>query len=83
MSGGFGPVFSIALKEERYAKALPSKLRLFHHATSLGGVESLIEWRAMTDATVGRTLLRVSIGLENWVDLRDDFLIAFKALLDG
>lgn len=83
MSGGFGPVFSIALKEERYARAFPSKLKLFHHATSLGGVESLIEWRAMTDATVDRKLLRVSIGLENWTDLKDDFLDAFRALLDG
>jgi len=47
MSGGFGPVFSIVMKEQDFARRLPSKLHLFHHATSLGGVESLIEWRTM------------------------------------
>jgi cystathionine beta-lyase/cystathionine gamma-synthase len=47
MSGGFGPVFSITMKEQNFARRLPSKLQLFHHATSLGGVESLIEWRTM------------------------------------
>ncbi|WEW59011.1 hypothetical protein PRK78_004479 [Emydomyces testavorans] len=82
MSGGFGPVFSITLKEERFARVFPTKLRLFHHATSLGGVESLIEWRAMTDPSVDRKLLRVSVGLENWVDLRDDLLAGFKACMN-
>jgi cystathionine beta-lyase/cystathionine gamma-synthase len=47
MAGGFGPVFSITMKEQIFARRLPSKLQLFHHATSLGGVESLIEWRTM------------------------------------
>ncbi|KAF7856865.1 hypothetical protein EAF04_009626 [Stromatinia cepivora] len=82
MPNGFGPVFSIILKEEAFAKKLPSKLELFHHATSLGGVESLIEWRAMSDATVDRKLLRLSVGIEGWEDLRDDLLQAFKVLVD-
>jgi cystathionine gamma-synthase len=68
------------MQKEELARRLPSKLKLFHHATSLGGVESLIEWRTMTDATVDRRLLRVSIGLEGWEDLRDDLLQAFTAL---
>ena len=80
MPNGFGPVFSITMKESELARRLPSKLDLFHHATSLGGVESLIEWRTMTDSTVDRRLLRVSIGLEGWEDLRDDLLKGFKAL---
>ncbi|KAJ5778709.1 hypothetical protein N7520_001955 [Penicillium odoratum] len=80
MPNGFGPVFSICMKEEELAKALPSKLHYFQHATSLGGVESLIEWRTLSDASVDRKLLRVSIGLENWEDLRNDFLQAFKSL---
>jgi cystathionine beta-lyase/cystathionine gamma-synthase len=80
MPNGFGPVFSIVMKEQIFARRLPSKLRLFHHATSLGGVESLIEWRTMTDSRVDTRLLRVSIGIEGWEDLRDDFLQAFKAL---
>lgn len=80
MPNGFGPVFSIIMETEELARKLPSKLKLFHHATSLGGVESLIEWRTMTDATVDRRLLRVSIGIEGWEDLRDDLLQAFTAL---
>ncbi|KAK3330848.1 Cys/Met metabolism PLP-dependent enzyme-domain-containing protein [Apodospora peruviana] len=82
MPNGFGPVFSIWMKSEELAKRLPSKLHLFQHATSLGGVESLIEWRAMTDKSVDRKLLRVSIGVEGWEDLRDDLLQGFQALKD-
>ncbi|GMF74173.1 unnamed protein product [Aspergillus oryzae] len=43
MPNGFGPVFSISMKNEDYARKLPSKLAFFQHATSLGGVETLIE----------------------------------------
>lgn len=81
MPNGFGPVFSITLKEEEYARRLPSNLNLFHHATSLGGVESLIEWRTMTDPGVERGLLRISVGVEGWEDLKGDLLGAFKAVL--
>ncbi|PGH00694.1 hypothetical protein GX51_05680 [Blastomyces parvus] len=81
MPNGFGPVFSIVLRSEDFARKLPSKLKLFHHATSLGGVESLIEWRAMSDPKVDRRLLRISVGLENWVDLRNDLLQAFKSIV--
>jgi cystathionine beta-lyase len=81
MPKGFGPVFSIMTKEENFAKRLPSKLELFHHATSLGGVESLIEWRTMSDPTVDTRMLRVSIGIEGWEDLKNDLLQGFKALL--
>lgn len=82
MPRGWGPVFSIITREEEFAKRLPSKLHLFHHATSLGGVESLIEWRAITDKSVAKTLLRVSVGVEGWEDLKEDLLRGFKALLD-
>ena len=81
MPNGFGPVFSVVLRNEDYARRLPSKLALFQHATSLGGVESLIEWRAMSDSRVDRKLLRLSIGLENWEDLGNDLLGAFRAVL--
>jgi cystathionine beta-lyase len=80
MPNGFGPVFSITMKEEKLARELPSKLHYFQHATSLGGVETLIEWRTMSDATVDRRLLRVSVGLENWEDLRADLVRAFRGL---
>ena len=80
MPNGFGPVFSIVMKSPELAKRLPSKLNFFHHATSLGGVESLIEWRTMTDATIGKDLLRVSVGIEDDRDLLDDLLQGFRAL---
>ncbi|QIW98617.1 hypothetical protein AMS68_004135 [Peltaster fructicola] len=80
MPGGFGPVFTMNAKSADLAKQLPSKLELFHHATSLGGVESLIEWRKMSDPTVADTVLRVSVGVEAWEDLRDDIVAACKAI---
>ncbi|KAJ4368635.1 hypothetical protein N0V86_009543 [Didymella sp. IMI 355093] len=83
MPNGFGPVFSFHTHNVEQARCLPSHLQLFHHATSLGGVESLIEWRRMSDAEVDERLLRVSIGVENWEDLKADFLSAFKALAEG
>ena len=81
MPNGFGPVFALSTKYERYARQLPSKLALFSHATSLGGVESLIEWRAMSDATVDRRLLRVSVGIEDWEDLKKDLLYGCEQIL--
>lgn len=80
MPGGYGPVFAIWLKTEEQAKQLPSKPCIFQHATSLGDVESLIEWRAMSDNSCDRRLLRVSCGLEDANDLRRDLLQGFHAL---
>ncbi|KAF2207244.1 hypothetical protein CERZMDRAFT_16017, partial [Cercospora zeae-maydis SCOH1-5] len=82
MPNGYGPVFSMWLKSELLARHLPSKLHLFHHATSLGGVESLIEWRKMSDPKVEGTLLRVSVGVENWEDLKGDFVRGCRELVD-
>jgi len=80
MPNGYGPVFALFMKDENKARGLPSKLHLFHHATSLGGIESLIEWRAMSDKTCDKRLLRVSVGVEGWEDLKEDLLQGFKAL---
>ncbi|OBT67867.1 hypothetical protein VE03_02551 [Pseudogymnoascus sp. 23342-1-I1] len=82
MPNGFGPVFALVMRSEDFARGLPRKLAFFHHATSLGGVESLIEWRAMSDSRVDRKLLRVSIGLEDWQDLKSDLLQAFRSLVN-
>ncbi|KAI9784207.1 MAG: hypothetical protein M1816_001029 [Peltula sp. TS41687] len=79
MPNGYGPVFSIWMQEAESARALPSKLRLFNHAASLGGVESLIEWRKMSDPRCDMRLLRISVGVEAWEDLRDDLLQGFAA----
>jgi cystathionine beta-lyase/cystathionine gamma-synthase len=82
MPRGYGPVFALTLHEVRYAKNLPSKLLLFHHATSLGGVESLIEWRTMTDSTVTKDFMRVSIGVESPEDLLADLLRGLRAVAE-
>ena len=80
MPNGFGPVFAMTMKSEEWAKQLPSRLEFFHHATSFGGVESLIEWRAMSDPAVDPKLVRVSVGIEHWDDLRADLLKGFESL---
>jgi cystathionine gamma-synthase len=58
------------------AERVCERVRLITHATSLGGVESLIERRARyaVDAEFGTpsTLLRFSVGIEHVDDLWDD-----------
>lgn len=52
-----------------------NRLQLFTKATSLGGVESLIEHRASVegpDTLTPRNLLRISVGLEHIDDLIED-----------
>ena len=55
--------------------------RIFDHqpATSLGGVESLLEHRIAADPTEDPGLIRVSVGLEEFEDLRADLRAAFVA----
>ena len=57
------------------AKKVVNKLKLFTQATSLGGVETLIEHRASVEGPDTKTpynLLRVSVGLEHIDDLIAD-----------
>ena len=64
--------------------AFLNRLRLVTHATSLGGVESLIERRARYagDASVvGPTLCRLSVGIENVEDLWADLDGALRAAI--
>lgn len=78
----FGGMMSILVKGgEKEALALASKLQLFKHATSLGGVESLIEHRYSVEGVHSKSpenLLRISVGIENIDDLIADFEQAFK-----
>ncbi|KAL1925251.1 uncharacterized protein VTP21DRAFT_134 [Calcarisporiella thermophila] len=73
MPGGYGAVFSIVLYTKELAKMLPHCTQLLTPATSLGGAESLIEWRYPLDKTLDPGLVRVSIGLEGLEDLKNDF----------
>jgi cystathionine gamma-synthase len=72
----FGGMISFELKGDRAAAMeLPNKLRIFTRATSLGGVESLIEHRQSIEgpeSPTPETLLRLSIGLEHPDDLIGD-----------
>lgn len=73
---GYGAMFSFCVKGgAEAAKQVLSKLKLFTIATSLGGVETLIEHRASVEGPDTKTphnLLRVSIGLEHIDDLIED-----------
>jgi cystathionine gamma-synthase len=72
----FGGMLSVEIRGgEAAAMAVAAKVNLFTRATSLGGVESLIEHRASIeppDTATPRNLLRLSIGLEAAVDLIAD-----------
>jgi Fe-S cluster biogenesis protein NfuA len=76
MSGGFGGMLSLRIAGgEAAAVATSARVRVFKRATSLGGVESLIEHRASIEGPatpVPFDLLRLSIGLESPKDLIDD-----------
>jgi cystathionine beta-lyase/cystathionine gamma-synthase len=82
MPRGYSPVFALTMRDERVARGLPARLALFHHATSLGGVESLVEWRRMTDEGVDPRLVRVSVGIEGWEDLRRDLAEGFRRVVE-
>ena len=73
---GFGGMLSVLIKgDEEESKRVINSLTLFTQATSLGGVESLIEHRASIegpDTKTPRNLLRVSVGLEHIDDLIAD-----------
>ena len=76
MRGGFGGMLSIRLKGgEAAAMQVAANVTVFKRATSLGGVESLIEHRASIEGPstpVPFDLLRLSIGLESVDDLKAD-----------
>jgi cystathionine gamma-synthase len=59
---------------------LPKKLKIFTNATSLGGVESLVDYRFAYDTNVSPELVRISIGLESAKDLIADMDQALEAL---
>ena len=83
MSGGFGGMLSICARGgEAAAIATAAHTQLWKRATSLGGVESLIEHRSSVEG-VGTPappdLLRLSVGIEACEDLIDDLEQALQA----
>ena len=83
MQGGFGGMLSIRVAGgAEQALAVAAAARVFKRATSLGGVESLIEHRLSTEgpsSPVPGDLLRLSIGLETPADLLADLMAALDA----
>ena len=87
---GFGGIVSFEIKGKLpKAKSFLRKTKIFTLAESLGGVESLIEHPGlMTHASLSKdrreklgisdTLIRLSIGLENIEDLKEDISQALK-----
>jgi len=89
---GFGGMVTIELATDLAgARRFLEHCRIFALAESLGGVESLIEHPAiMTHASIpadqrarsgiGENLIRLSVGIENVDDLRDDLKRALAAI---
>lgn len=90
MMGGFGGMLSFEVRGDlRDAKRICESTHLFQLAVSLGAAESLIEQpasmsHASYDAAARKAhgivdgLVRLSVGLEDPEDLRDDLLQAFQ-----
>ena len=78
----FGGMLSFRVRGGRAeALAVTAKTKVIVRATSLGGVESLIEHRASSEGPTSRTaenLLRMSVGLEHPGDLVSDLQQALE-----
>lgn len=72
----FGGMLSFLVKGGAIeARKVANSVKVFTQATSLGGVESLIEHRASIEGPETKTpqnLIRISVGLENYEDLIQD-----------
>lgn len=83
MQDGFGGMLSLRVAGgAEQALAVAAAARVFKRATSLGGVESLIEHRLSTEgpsSPVPGDLLRLSVGLETPEDLLADLAAALDA----
>lgn len=82
MRGGFGGMLSVCVKGgEAAAIATAANVKLWKRATSLGGVESLIEHRASVEGAgtpAPADLLRLSVGMEHVDDLIADLEQALR-----
>ena len=80
---GFGCMIGLRVRGgAQAARAVAGRLELFRNATSLGGVESLVEHRAPVEGPetpVPDDLLRLSVGIEDADDLIADLRAALRA----
>lgn len=84
MKNGFGGMLSILIKgDEAQAMRFSSSMKIVTHATSLGGVETLVDHRRSAEgehSVSPPNLIRVSVGIENIEDLIQDFKEALYRL---
>ena len=82
MIGGFGGMLSLRIKGgESAALKLVKACKVFIRATSLGGVESLIEHRYSIEGAaspIPKDLVRISVGIEAVDDLIEDLEKSLK-----
>jgi len=82
MTAGFGGMMAILVNgSDDMAHDVAAGVKVFYPATSLGGVESLIEHRKAVEppeSKVPGTLLRISIGIEHPDDLIADLEAALS-----
>jgi len=80
MTGGFGGMLSLRVRGGASAAiGAAARVKIWKRATSLGGVESLVEHRASVegaDSPVPSDLLRLSVGIEDPGDLIADLQAA-------
>ena len=81
---GFGAILCVTLDTDAAgARNVVEALKLWTPATSLGGVESLVERRRRhgnEPDSIPESLLRLSVGIENVDDLYNDLVEAFKVV---
>jgi cystathionine gamma-synthase len=81
---GFGGLISFDVADEAAARRVETSLGLITNATSLGGVDSVMESRARWEGDrVPPGLLRLSVGLEPLDAVWQDLEQALATLLDG
>lgn len=73
-----GAMISFDVADAASADAVCERLQVIRHATSLGGVESLIERRSRYSDSVPAGLLRLSVGCEHVEDLWTDLSRALR-----
>ena len=83
MPDGAGGVLAFELVDGAIAGHCEETVRLVRNATSLGGVETLIERRARIEpeGRVAEGLLRLAVGLESVEDLWADLEQAIAAVV--
>ncbi|MVN21997.1 trans-sulfuration enzyme family protein [Mucilaginibacter arboris] len=83
MFAGGGMLSFLVKGNAQTTRDVVNQVKIFTQATSLGGVESLIEHRASVEGPDSKTpqnLLRVSVGLENADDLIEDLAAALQPI---